>query len=78
MNEDIIKLEDVCEKYFTLSYQQARRKGTNGLLPIPVFRLSGTRKGPLYLRRAALDEWVADRIAKAEKLNWQMRAAGAA
>jgi hypothetical protein len=77
MNEDIIKLEDVCDKYFTLSYKQARRKGTNGLLPIPVFRLSGTRKGPLYLRKGDLDAWVADRIAQAEKLNSRMRTAGA-
>ncbi len=75
--DELIKLDDVCQQHFNLSPKIARRRGALGTLPVPAFRLSGTRKGPLYLRKADLDSWVAACAAKAEKLNSQMRLAGA-
>ena len=47
---DLIYPSEVCEQYFGLSERIAQRKASLGLLPIPAFRLSGTRKGPLYVR----------------------------
>lgn len=40
---DLIYLSEVCEQYFGLSERIAQRKASLGLLPIPAFRLSGTR-----------------------------------
>lgn len=78
IDPNFMPLETVCETYFNLSPKIARRKGALGTLPIPAFRLSGTRKGPMYVRKSDLDKWVADRVTKAERLNSQMRLAGAA
>jgi hypothetical protein len=75
--QDFIELGTVCKTYFSISAPLALRKGAMGTLPIPAFRLSGTRKGPMYVRKSDLDGWVAERIAKAEKLNSKMRLAGA-
>ena len=77
MNEDIVLLDDVCQKYFNITPKIARRKGSLGMLPVPAFRLSGTRKGPMYVRKNDLDNWVHERISKAVKLNSQMKLAGA-
>ena len=75
MNEELLLLSDMCEKYFNLSERIAQRKASMGLLPIPAFRLSGTRKGPLYIRKSDLDQHVQNQIDKAQKLNSQMREA---
>ncbi len=77
IDSNLIRLEEVCLKYFNVSPTVARRKGALGTLPVPAIRLSGTRKGPMYVRQTDLDKWVADRIANAEKLNTRMRMAGA-
>lgn len=77
IDPNFIPLETVSETYFNISAKLARRKGALGTLPIPAFRLSGTRKGPMYVRKSDLDKWVNERVTKAEKLNSQMRLAGA-
>lgn len=69
-------LTDVCMEYFGLSERIATRKASNGLLPVPAFRLSGTRKGPLYVMQSDLEAHVQRQYEKAQKLNAQMRAAG--
>lgn len=76
MNDDLIYLSEVCEQYFGLSERIAQRKASLGLLPIPAFRLSGTRKGPLYIRKSDLDAHVQRQIDKATALNSKMREAG--
>ena len=52
---DLLLLNTVCAEYFGLSERIAQRKASLGLLPIPAFRLTGTRKGPLYVRKVDLD-----------------------
>jgi len=74
---DLIPLEDVREKVFGITKALARRKAALGTLPIPAFRLSGTTKGPLYIRKSDLEKLIDRQAAKAEKLNYQMRMAGA-
>lgn len=77
MTEDTrLLLADICEEYFGLTERIATRKASNGLLPVPAFRLSGTRKGPLYVKLSDLEAHVQRQYEKAQKLNAQMRAAG--
>ena len=75
MNERLL-LADVCKRYFNITPRIAQRKASLGLLPIPAFRLTGTRKGPLYVRKCDLDAHEQAQFERAQKLNSQMRAAG--
>jgi hypothetical protein len=74
--EKRLLLSDICGEYFGITERIAQRKASLGLLPVPAFRLSGTRKGPLYVLQSHLDEHVKREIEKAEKLNSKMRVAG--
>lgn len=73
---DRVFLADVCKDWFGLSERIAIRKATNGLLPIPAFRISGTRRGPFYVRRTDFDRHIERQIKAAEELNSKMREAG--
>jgi len=77
MNEDIIELVAICEQYFGLSPDGARRKATMGTLPIAAFRLSNTGRGPMFVRKEDLENLIEARAAKAKKLNSQMQSVGA-
>lgn len=76
MTDTRLLLSDICEEYFGLSERIATRKASNGMLPVPAFRITGTRKGPLYVLQSHLDQHIQRQIEKAEKLNSQMRNAG--
>lgn len=76
MTDQRLLLSDICEEYFGLSERIATRKASNGMLPVPAFRITGTRKGPLYVLQSHLDQHIQRQIEKAEKLNSQMRNAG--
>lgn len=77
MNEEKrLLLSDICQEYFGITERIAQRKASMGLLPVPAFRLSGTRKGPLYVRQADLDDHVKREYEKAQRLNSRMRNAG--
>ncbi|WP_422451816.1 pyocin activator PrtN family protein [Endozoicomonas sp. ALC066] len=52
----IVPLEDVCEKYFGLTYKKALEKVALGELEIPVFRLHESRKCPPSIHLADLAE----------------------
>ena len=71
-----ILLSDVCQEYFGITERVAMRKASMGLLPIPAFRLTGTRKGPLYVLQADLDAHVNRQRDKANRLNLTMQNAG--
>lgn len=75
MSERVL-LSEVCQEYFGLTERIAQRKGSLGLLPVPAFRISGTRKGALYVLQSDLDAHVKSQYEKAQKLNSQMRSAG--
>lgn len=77
MSEDKrLLLDDICQEYFNITPRIAQRKASLGLLPVPAFRISGTRKGPLYVLQSDLDALVKRQYEKAERLNSQMRSAG--
>lgn len=69
-------LADICQEYFDITPRIAQRKASLGLLPVPAFRMSGTRKGPLYVKQSDLDAHEQRQYEKAQKLNSQMRVAG--
>lgn len=69
-------LSDICEEFFGVTERVAIRKASLGLLPVPAFRLTGTRKGPLFVLRGDLDDHVNRQRDKAYKLNCKMREAG--
>lgn len=73
---DLLLLSTVCAEYFGLSERIAQRKASMGLLPVPAFRLSGTRKGQLYIRKADLDAHVMRQVERATRLNSNMQKAG--
>lgn len=73
---DLQPLSEICEQYFGLTERIAQRKAALGMLPVPAFRLSGTRKGPLYVRKADLESHIERQIEKASALNSKMRRAG--
>lgn len=73
---DLLLLSTVCAEYFGLSERIAQRKASMGLLPVPAFRLSGTRKGPLYIRKVDLDAHVSCQVERATQLNSNMQKAG--
>lgn len=52
--QDITPLSEICEAYLGLKYDFARRKHALGTLPIRAFRLSGTRRGPLFVHNEDL------------------------
>ena len=75
MTEKLL-LSEVCQEYFGVTPRIAQRKASLGLLPVPAFRLTGTRKGPLYVLRDDLEDHVMRQRDRAYKLNSQMRSAG--
>lgn len=46
MSDELLLLKDVCAEYFSLTERGAKAKASNGLLPVPAFRIAGTRRGP--------------------------------
>lgn len=76
MNEDLIELSTICEKYFGVTPKIARRKAALGTLPIPAFRLTNSQKGPHFVNKDALETLVINNKAKAEKLHY-LQLAGA-
>ena len=77
IENELVLLDDVAEKFFNLSAKIARRKAALNTLPVPAFRINGSRKGPLYVRRADLEDLMEQRYRKAKESNQKMIAAGA-
>ena len=69
-------LSDVCQDYFGITERIAQRKASMGLLPVPAFRLTGTRRGPLFVLQSDLDDHVERQRDKAKRLNLTMQSAG--
>lgn len=56
--DGIVELSEVCKRYFGLSPRIAQRKAIAGTLPVKAFRMSGGRRGPLFVRKADLEALV--------------------
>lgn len=69
---DLIQLSEVCAAW-GLSERVAKNKASKGLLPAPAFRLSGTQKGPWFVRKADLEALAEREAEKAKRLHLQMK-----
>ncbi len=65
-----IPLAEVCERYFSLSYEEALKKAARNELPVPTFRLTNSRKAPMMVSAEALGDWIDKTEAEAKAL-WQ-------
>jgi hypothetical protein len=65
-----IPLSEVCERYFSLSYEEALKKAARNELPIPAFRLASSRKAPMMVSAESLGAWIDKNEAEARRL-WE-------
>lgn len=66
----LVPLAEICEKYFSLSYEEALRKAARQELPVPAFRLTDSRKAPMVVSCQALGDYI-DGIELKAKERWQ-------
>lgn len=45
----LIRLEDVCEEYFGLNYETAKKRANEHTLPLPAFRIGKSQKLPFVI-----------------------------
>ena len=65
-----IPLTEVCERYFSLSYEEAKKKAARNELPVPTFRLTNSRKAPLMVSAEALGSWI-DKTESDARAMWE-------
>ncbi len=53
--EKRLLLANICQEYFGISERVAMRKASMGLLPVPAFRLSGTKGAPWFVMQVDLE-----------------------
>lgn len=54
----VVRLEDVCEKYFGVQYDTARARAALNQLPVPTWRLIDSQKAPLMVRLSDLATYI--------------------
>jgi len=59
--DDLVKLEDICKPLLGVKYETARRQMNRGELPIPAFRTSNSRRGPIFVRQSDIDAHIQKR-----------------
>lgn len=65
--DDLILLDEIAEPVFNVTPKIARRKAALNTLPVPAFRISGSRKGPLYVRKSDLERFIEGRYQAAKR-----------
>lgn len=75
--DGLVPLDDIAQPFFNVTPKIARRKAAMNVLPVPAFRINGSRKGPLYVKKADLEVLVKKRYHDAQTANTRMIAAGA-
>jgi hypothetical protein len=70
--DNLVRLDDIATEYFNLTPNIARRKAALGLLPVPVFRLADTGRGPYFITKDDLQSYIDSRVKSAVKLHRQM------
>ena len=66
----VVPLSEICKMYFGLSIDEARRQAALNLLPIPTWRASVSRQGPLLVHVSALAELIDEKAGKARD-SWE-------
>ena len=55
LGENMLPLAEIAKPVFNITPPRiAQRKAATNTLPVPAFRIGGTRKGPLYVLKACL------------------------
>ena len=65
-----IPLAEVCDRYFSLSHEEALKKAARNELPVPTFRLANSRKAPLMVSAETLGQWI-DKQESAAREQWE-------
>ncbi len=65
-----IPLAEICERFFSLSYEEAKRKAVRNELPVPAFRLTNSQKSPFMVSATSLGDWIDKTELEARKL-WE-------
>lgn len=63
--KDLTRLADICDDYLGMSFPVARRRHAEGKLSIKAFRLSGRRRGPLFVHNDDLAALIKKRRTRA-------------
>lgn len=73
MNDDnLLRLDEICKKYFNIAPKNARRKAALNTLPVPAYRLTSSGKGPFYVSKDVLETYLTARIANATRMHREM------
>lgn len=55
LGSEPLALDEITESVFNHTIRCARRRAETYTLPVPAFRINGSRKGPLYVRKSGID-----------------------
>jgi len=67
---EVPRLEDICDEYFNINYDTAKKKANWNKLPIPAFRQGNSQKLPFVINLRDLAQLIEKRTVKAH-LEWQ-------
>lgn len=77
MLKNLVPLDEVAMPVFHLTIKAARHRAALNMLPVPAFRLNGSRRGPLYVHKQDLETYLDSVYNKAKEANRLMAMAGA-
>jgi hypothetical protein len=69
----MLSLAEIAKPVFNITPRIAQRKAATNTLPVPAFRIGGTRKGPLYVLKDDLEKWLKSRHEHAAKQHRKMQ-----
>jgi hypothetical protein len=65
----VVPLSEICDRYFSLSYDEAMRAAARNELPVPAFRLRDSRKAPMMVSCQALGDYI-DACEEKARASW--------
>lgn len=68
--DKLIKLEDVCEDFFGLNYDTAKKRANKYALPVPAFKIGKSQKLPFVIDIGDLAQHIEKTTVKAHK-EWE-------
>ena len=63
----VVKLEDICEEYFGITYRTAMIKVNSGEFPVPTFRQEDSQRSPILIHVDDLADYIDKRLSEARK-----------
>ncbi|UYM16227.1 pyocin activator PrtN family protein [Endozoicomonas euniceicola] len=56
-----VRLEEICQEYFGLCEKKAKAAAASQILPVPVVRMTQSRKSPMLVKLSDLAEYLDSR-----------------